>query len=131
MLSLIQYFFIIVFIFFSTEPDPPQVISIIGISQSTIELTWSAGQCNNGYPAEISITVFGRNGELLNNSTLFADIYNESTGVGVTLVEKGQEFSASYTEWMIKVSYSTDQTGLVWSRPSLSYFATISGMSGI
>jgi hypothetical protein len=80
-----------------------------------------------GYPREISITVFKRNGDLLKESIWNITSYNESTGVGVTLVEKGQDFNESYTEWIIKVSYN-GRTEPVWSRPSLPYFATVSGM---
>ncbi|CAB4025155.1 protocadherin Fat 4-like, partial [Paramuricea clavata] len=109
-----------------SDPDPPQITSVIGISESAIKLTWSAGQCDMGYPREISISVFKRNGELFKQNILNITSYNESTGAGVTLVEKGQDFNTSYTEWIIDVLYN-GTTEPVWSRPSPDYFATISG----
>ena len=113
--------------YFFTDPDPPQVISVISNSQSTIKLTWSAGQCNMGFPKEISVTVFKRNRELLKESILNITNYVENTGVGVTFIEKGDDFSEPYSEWVIKVSYN-GRTEPIWSRSSPSYFATISGM---
>ena len=114
-------------LFFLTDPNPPQITSVIGISESTIKLTWSAGQCNMGYPREISISVFKRNGELFKQNILNITSYNESTGIGVTLFEKGQDFNTSYTQWIIDLLYN-GTTEPVWSRPSPDYFATISGM---
>jgi hypothetical protein len=78
-----------------------------------------------GYPREISIAVFKRNGELLKEIVSTITSYNESTGAGTTLV--GPDFNTSYTQWIIKVLYN-DTTEPVWSRPSSAYFATISGM---
>ena len=73
------------------------------------------------------MTVFKWTGELLIQSISNITNYNEMTGVGFTLIEKGQNFNAIYTNWNIKVLYN-GRTDPVWSQPSLPYFAAISGM---
>ena len=80
-----------------------------------------------GFPTGIMVTVFTRNKDLLRESVLNISNYIESTGVGVTFIEKKQDLSESYTGWIVKVSYN-GRTEPIWSRSSPSYFATISGM---
>ena len=91
-----------------------------------LQLTWSASHCNLGYPREIFFTAFNQNGELLKQRSLNITSYNESTGAGITLIEKGQELNVSYTEWIIRMLYN-GRNEPVWSLPSQSYFAVISG----
>lgn len=79
-----------------------------------------------GYPREISFTVFKRNGDFLQQRNLNITNYNESTGAGITLIERGQELNVSDTEWIIRMIYN-GRNEPVWSQPSKSYFAVIPG----
>ena len=124
-ISIVLYSHRVYIIF--TDPDPPQIISIIGISPTMFQVTWSATQCNMGYPKEVSFTTFKQSGELLKHQNFNVTTYNESTGVGITWIERGQEFNVSYSEWIIRMLYN-GRSEPVWSRPSQSYFAIIFGM---
>ena len=80
-----------------------------------------------GYPKEVSFTTFKQSRELLKHRNFNVTSYNESTGVGITWIERGQEFNVSYSEWIIRMLYN-GRSEPVSSRPSQSYFAVISGM---
>ncbi|XP_028402439.1 uncharacterized protein LOC114525371 isoform X2 [Dendronephthya gigantea] len=109
--------------FIITDPDPPKIISVTSESQSRVKLTWSAGLCNMLPPQQIYITVT----DVISGTTLYQNTssannsYNTESGVGITMVEKGPEFSTTFkTQWIIRVSYP------VWSQDSLSYYAVLS-----